>query len=767
MKRALYTVTALIVCGSASAQTPPPVPSKIPGDGKLGSNAFTNEVSVESYASFAAAITVLGRATKTLVIPSSQTVADKVTVPENVSLRFTGAGMLNISSTYTVTINGNLSAPVKQIFSGAGTVAFAPNTPITALYPQWWGVVGNGSTDDTRTMQAALNAMQSDFHMVLTPGLKVKNTGLSIAGLYNFCMEGLAGAGEAVMNLPQFIYAGSDDGVHLTIAHCRGCKFKAFQMKDWSRSQDHGAGVSIWLTQDVLPRAPGGLSSDDLFEDMVMSQSQRPNWKGFRIFTTSDNNNEFHRFKHINFVGGPDYPNRIGTGISIEGAQAKQIKIEECVFAYLHIGIGRADGGSAGSFRARNNFFGCDAAYSGQFGDACVAIGDDSEGCVQIISGGGPPFTLMGGRYSGIRGGLTDTATTSSLPVISWANGKLRVIGNLFTSYTNAGFGSSFISNPGTNAPIIWEGNQVSNGSDLSGLDTFEWKESDVNVNGNPTFAVKHILNLHEDLMYVGGSPVVGLPQGNDGVYKLQNGSPATITNFVPGIGLTYPPGTLVFLIGDAHCTIQNNANIATASGADIPPFNGKMIAFYRDGTIWRQLWGGAATPMAITSNASGLKLSGDSASPGNSGPGGWIQGQGQSHGSTQFNKTDASLANVTGLSTTLQAGRTYKFRAVVDATLDPVGGGRYAIGGTCTATSINYRVRHLGASSTVTSSTRQTALGSAVNSTAGLTDDDVAIEGLITVKAGGTLTVQFAQQSANGRSSVLAGSNMLVWDMP
>jgi hypothetical protein len=754
MKPALFTVAALIVCGSASAQTPPPVPSKIPGDGKLGSNAFTNEVSVESYASFAAAITALGRATKTLVIPSSQTVAAKVTVPENVSLRFTGAGMLNISSTYTVTINGNLSAPVKQIFSGAGTVAFAPNTPITAFYPQWWGVVGNGSTDDTAAMQAALNAMQSDFRMVLTPGLKVKNTGLSIAGLYNFCMEGLAGAGEAVMNLPQFLYAGSDDGVHLTIAHCRGCKFKAFQMKDWSRSLGHGADVSVWLTQDVLPRAPGGLSSDDLFEDMVLYQSQRPNWKGFRIFTTSDNNNEFHRFKHINFTGGPDYPNRIGTGISIEGAQAKQIKIEECVFANLHVGIGRADGKQAGSFRARNNFFGSDVAYSGQFGDACVAIGDDSEGCVQIINGGGPPFTLMSGRYSGIRGGLTDTTTTRSLPAISWANGKLRVIGNLFTSYTNAGFRSNLISNPGTNAPIIWEGNQVSNGSDLSGLDRFEWKESDVDVNGNPTFALKNGINISQpSSMESGGSPIVGYANGAGPVYRLYNGSPVTLTNLTPGAGLTYPPGTLIYLVGDTHCTIQNNANIATASGADIPPFNGKMIAFYHDGTVWRQIWGGAATPMAMTSNSSGAKLSGDSAN--------------QSHVSTQFNKTDATLANVTGLSAALQPGRTYKFLAVLDATLDPAGGAQYAVGGTCTATSINYRVRHLGASSTVTSSTRQTALGSAVNSTTALTDDDVVIEGLITVKAEGTLTVQFAQQSANGRSSVLAGSNMLVWDMP
>jgi hypothetical protein len=762
MKPALFAVAALIVCGSASAQTPPPVPSNNQGDGKLGSNAFTNEVSVESYASFAAAITALGRAPKTLVIPSSQTVAGNVTVPANISLRFTGAGVLNISSTYTVTINGNLSAPVKQIFSGARTVAFAPNTPITAFYPQWWGVVGDGSTNDTATMQAALNAMQSDFHMVLTPGLKVKNTGLSIAGLYNFCMEGLAGAGEAVMNLPQFIYTGSDDGVHLTIAHCRGCKFKTFQMKDWSKSLGHGAGVSIWLTQDVLPHAPGGLSSDDLFEDMVMYQSRRPNWKGFRIFTTSDNNNEFHRFKHINFTGGPDYPNRVGTGISIEGAQAKQIKIEECVFAYLHVGIGRADAGSAGSFRARNNAFGCNVAYKGGFADAVVASDDDSEGCAQILNlTGNAPFTLIGGRYSNIRGGLTDTSTTSSLPVIQVTTGcPLQVIGNVFVGYSSAPFLRNFIS--GGPGHVLWKGNSVGNGSDLSGLDTFQTKESDVDATGAPFLTINDALGYGQAQM----RPVngVGHPQGHRLVYKLYNGSPTTITSFFLS---DTTPGELMFLIGDANCAIQNNANIATTSGADIPPFNGKMIAFYRDGTVWRQLWGGAATPMSTTSDSSGLKLNGDSASPGNSGLGGWIQGRGQSHVSTQFNKTDATLANITGLSATLQTGRTYKFLAVLDATLDPAGGGQYAMGGTCTSTSINYRVRHLGDSSTVTSSTRQTALGSAVNSTAGLTDDDVVIEGLITVKAGGTLTVQFAQQSANGTSSVLAGSNMLVWDMP
>lgn len=144
----------------------------------------------------------------------------------------------------------------------------------------------------------------------------------------------------------------------------------------------------------------------------------------------------------------------------------------------------------------------------------------------------------------------------------------------------------------------------------------------------------------------------------------------------------------------------------------------------------------------------------------------GWFQWAGQSRVSTQFDATTTTLGNVTGLTMTVAAGRTYKFRAVLDATLDATGGGKYAIGGTATATAISYRVQHLGASLAVLSSTRQTALASSVNSTAALTDDAVVIEGLITVNAGGTLTVQFAQQSATGTSSILVGSTFMAFDI-
>jgi hypothetical protein len=131
---------------------------------------------------------------------------------------------------------------------------------------------------------------------------------------------------------------------------------------------------------------------------------------------------------------------------------------------------------------------------------------------------------------------------------------------------------------------------------------------------------------------------------------------------------------------------------------------------------------------------------------------------------STQFDKTtDTALANVTGLSVTLTAGATYQFRAVLFITADAVGGQKYAMAGTCTATAIIYEVFTVSnPTNAIVISSKQTALAGSVGQ-AGSTDDFTTIEGLITVNAAGTLTVQFAQNASNGTSSVLVGSHMLV----
>jgi hypothetical protein len=132
----------------------------------------------------------------------------------------------------------------------------------------------------------------------------------------------------------------------------------------------------------------------------------------------------------------------------------------------------------------------------------------------------------------------------------------------------------------------------------------------------------------------------------------------------------------------------------------------------------------------------------------------------------SQFDKTDTTLANITGLSIDLLVGRTYRFKAVLFVNADATGGHKYAIGGTCTATAIIAEILSIRDSTMLpTITTRVTAFGSSAGEASG-TAYITIVEGTITVNAAGTLTIQFAQNAANGTSSVLVGSTLSVEDV-
>jgi hypothetical protein len=92
---------------------------------------------VLEYASLTAALTDIGATVAELEIPTTTSVSADLTVPANVTLVFIGSGLITVSSTKTLTINGGFFAPPRQVFSGAGTVILnAPGQPIIS---QWWG----------------------------------------------------------------------------------------------------------------------------------------------------------------------------------------------------------------------------------------------------------------------------------------------------------------------------------------------------------------------------------------------------------------------------------------------------------------------------------------------------------------------------------------------------------------------------------------------------------------------------------------------------
>ena len=136
----------------------------------------------------------------------------------------------------------------------------------------------------------------------------------------------------------------------------------------------------------------------------------------------------------------------------------------------------------------------------------------------------------------------------------------------------------------------------------------------------------------------------------------------------------------------------------------------------------------------------------------------------GRSRVSTQFDKTgNTTLSDVTGLSVTVTAGSTYGLKGVLFLTSGSSGGVKVAIAGTATATSIVYDGL-LFSNGTISAQTRVTSLGSTVCAATAVLTTQCQIEGTITVNAGGTLTIQFAQNASNGTtSSVLVGSRFYV----
>lgn len=129
----------------------------------------------------------------------------------------------------------------------------------------------------------------------------------------------------------------------------------------------------------------------------------------------------------------------------------------------------------------------------------------------------------------------------------------------------------------------------------------------------------------------------------------------------------------------------------------------------------------------------------------------------------TQFDKTSSTvLGNVTDLTFNVGAGKAYGIDVVAFTTSNVAGGVKFAVGGTATASSIIYE-GELHSAGTITQ-TRATALAAEVCAVTAVTAATCYIHGTIVVNAGGTLTIQMAQNASNGSaSSVLVNSTFVI----
>jgi len=109
------------------------------------------------YTDLPTAITAIGATEATLLISTQIAVTDNATIPSTMTLKFLRGGSFTITTAKTVTINGQVDAGLYQIFEGAGTVAFGVGT-VKYSYPEWWGAVRDGTTDDATALNSAYTA---------------------------------------------------------------------------------------------------------------------------------------------------------------------------------------------------------------------------------------------------------------------------------------------------------------------------------------------------------------------------------------------------------------------------------------------------------------------------------------------------------------------------------------------------------------------------------------------------------------------------------
>jgi len=114
-------------------------------------NGATND-----YAALSSLLATIGSSKATIIFPpGTYKLSSNVTIPANITLWIMNGATLSPDSGITITINGGINADLYQIFTGLGNIA--GDLKVEAVYPQWWGAVSDGVTDNASAFQKAID----------------------------------------------------------------------------------------------------------------------------------------------------------------------------------------------------------------------------------------------------------------------------------------------------------------------------------------------------------------------------------------------------------------------------------------------------------------------------------------------------------------------------------------------------------------------------------------------------------------------------------
>lgn len=184
------------------------------------------------YDTFADALVSMGNSRVRLIVSEPMTTGSG-TVPATVQLEFVSNGMLTISNGATLNILGPVIAPPVKIFAnviaGQGTVSFAGNKSISAYYPQWYPIVGDGVTDDTAALRAFITAVPDGGVIFCSTTLSflLSSTIAQSARKSISLVSGVDARNDSAF-APQFIWNGTG-GVMFDFDICQDIRIEGFR----------------------------------------------------------------------------------------------------------------------------------------------------------------------------------------------------------------------------------------------------------------------------------------------------------------------------------------------------------------------------------------------------------------------------------------------------------------------------------------------------------------------------------------------------------
>lgn len=150
---------------------------------------------------FATAIAAIGGANVTLKVDAAVTVAADITVPQNIQLKITGAGVITVNPTFTLTVGAMIDPGTRQVFAGTGNVRFTKGA-VSMYNTAWWtGPVSGGTIDKALTDIFASCTTNLGGHVYIPDGLWLcsgnQNIPLGVT-VEGSSRRGVAGSGTEV-----------------------------------------------------------------------------------------------------------------------------------------------------------------------------------------------------------------------------------------------------------------------------------------------------------------------------------------------------------------------------------------------------------------------------------------------------------------------------------------------------------------------------------------------------------------------------------------